>query len=36
MATRPPSNTIEFQIIWNEKRRSWNVQRQIVPTGSLA
>jgi hypothetical protein len=36
MATRPPNKTIEFQIIWNEKRRSWDVQRQSVPTGSLA
>jgi hypothetical protein len=36
MAIRPPRKTIEFQIVWNELRRSWDVHRENVPTGGFA
>jgi hypothetical protein len=36
MASRPSRTTIEFQIVWNETRRSWDVHRKKVPTGGFA
>jgi hypothetical protein len=35
MAIRPPNKTIEFQIVWNEKRPNWDVHRQNMPTGGF-
>jgi hypothetical protein len=36
MATRPPRTRIEFEVVWNETRRSWDVHRENVPTGGFA